>query len=54
MPCKSEKKKRQYEHIKQTYLNKGKSEDKAEEIAARTVKKASYIHHKFLEAWARK
>lgn len=30
---------RQYDHIKQTYLDQGKSEDQAQEIAARTVNK---------------
>ncbi len=36
----SKKRERQYEHIKEGLLDKGKSEDKAEEIAARTVNKA--------------
>jgi hypothetical protein len=31
---------RQYEHIKQSERNRGESEDRAEEIAARTVNKA--------------
>ncbi|MCA1735585.1 MAG: plasmid stabilization protein [Actinobacteria bacterium] len=35
----SKKRERQYEHIKDGLLEKGKSEDKAEEIAARTVNK---------------
>lgn len=35
----SKKRERQYEHIKEGLLEKGKSEDKAEEIAARTVNK---------------
>ncbi|MGI8517732.1 MAG: plasmid stabilization protein [Acidimicrobiia bacterium] len=35
----SKKRERQYEHIKDGLLDKGKSEDKAEEIAARTVNK---------------
>jgi hypothetical protein len=30
---------RQYEHIKESYEERGRSEDKAEEIAARTVNK---------------
>lgn len=30
---------RKYEHIKKGYLDEGKSEDEAEEIAARTVNK---------------
>lgn len=29
----------QYEHVKQTYLDRGKSEGEAEEIASRTVNK---------------
>ena len=33
------KRERQYEHIKDSLLDRGKSEDKAEEIAARTVNK---------------
>ena len=35
----SAKRERQYEHIKEGYREQGKSEDKAEEIAARTVNK---------------
>ena len=35
----SEKRERQYEHIKDGLLDRGTSEDKAEEIAARTVNK---------------
>ncbi len=35
----SAKRERQYEHIKEGLLEKGKGEDKAEEIAARTVNK---------------
>jgi plasmid stabilization system protein ParE len=39
MPQKSwtDKRERQYEHIKESYEERGRSEDKAEEIAARTV-----------------
>ena len=33
------KRERQYEHIKEGYEDRGVSEDKAEEIAARTVNK---------------
>lgn len=33
----SEKDKRMYEHVKRTYLDRGRSEDEAQEIAARTV-----------------
>src|SRR5436853_5401363 len=35
----SKKRERQYEHIKESRLEQGDSEDKAEEIAARTVNK---------------
>ena len=35
----SNKDERQYEHIKESSLERGKSEDRAEEIAARTVNK---------------
>jgi len=35
----SKKRERQYEHIKEGLLDRGDSEDKAEEIAARTVNK---------------
>jgi hypothetical protein len=35
----SKKRERQYEHIKRGQLDQGRSEDKAEEIAARTVNK---------------
>jgi len=36
----SEKRERQYEHIKESLEDQGKSEDVSEEIAARTVNKA--------------
>jgi len=35
----SDKRERQYEHIKESYEERGRSEDKAQEIAARTVNK---------------
>ena len=35
----SPKRERQYEHIKESYEERGKSEEKAEELAARTVNK---------------
>ena len=35
----SDKRERQYEHIKEGLLDRGEDEDKAEEIAARTVNK---------------
>ena len=36
---KGSKRARQYEHVKKSELDQGRSEDKAEEIAARTVNK---------------
>jgi len=41
MPQKSwsEKRERQYEHVKESEVEAGRSEEKAEEIAARTVNK---------------
>jgi len=36
---KGTKRARQYEHVKESELDQGRSEDKAEEIAARTVNK---------------
>jgi len=35
----SEKDERKYEHVKESYESRGKSEDTAEEIAARVVNK---------------
>jgi plasmid stabilization system protein ParE len=35
----SPKRERQYEHIKESYEERGRSEEKAEELAARTVNK---------------
>ena len=35
----SDKRERQFEHIKASYRKRGRSEDKAEELAARTVNK---------------
>jgi plasmid stabilization system protein ParE len=35
----SDKRERQYEHIKKSYEERGRSQDKAEELAARTVNK---------------
>ncbi len=35
----SPKRERQYEHVKESELDAGRSEDRAEEIAARTVNK---------------
>jgi plasmid stabilization system protein ParE len=40
----SDKRERQYEHIKESYEEQGRSEDKAEEIAARTVNKTRAEH----------
>ena len=39
MPSWSRKDERQYEHIKESALERGASEDRAEELAARTVNK---------------
>lgn len=39
MPGWSDKRERQYEHIEESLENKGKSESRAKEIAARTVNK---------------
>ena len=39
MPSWSQKDERMYEHIKQSSRKRGKSDDRAEEIAARTVNK---------------
>ncbi|MDQ3605292.1 MAG: Rho termination factor N-terminal domain-containing protein [Gemmatimonadota bacterium] len=39
MPSWSNKDRRQYEHIRESSLERGKSEERAEEIAARTVNK---------------
>jgi len=41
MPQKAwtDKRERQYEHIKESYEERGRSEEKAEELAARTVNK---------------
>src|SRR6058998_21464 len=40
----SDKRERQYEHIKEGLLERGAGEDKAEEIAARTVNKERARH----------
>ena len=40
----SDKRERQYEHIKEGLLDRGRSEDLAEEIAARTVNKERARH----------
>ena len=41
---KGTKRARQYEHVKESELEQGRSEDKAEEIAARTVNKERARH----------
>lgn len=41
---KGTKRARQYEHIKESQLDQGRSEDRAEEIAARTVNKEKARH----------
>ena len=45
----SPKRERQYEHIKEGLLERGNSEDKAEEIAARTVNKERARHGEAME-----
>ena len=40
----SDKRERQYEHVKETYEDRGVSEDEAEERAARTVNKTRREH----------
>ena len=46
----SNKRERQYEHIKDGLLDRGTGEDKAEEIAARTVNKERARHGETKEA----
>lgn len=46
----SKKRERQYEHIKEGLLDRGESEDDAEEIAARTVNKERARHGESKEA----
>ncbi len=46
----SDKRERQYEHIKEGLLERGSGEDKAEEIAARTVNKERARHGETMEA----
>ena len=46
----SDKRERQYEHIKQGLLERGTDDDKAEEIAARTVNKERARHGEAREA----
>lgn len=46
----SAKRERQYEHIKEGLLERGNGEDKAEEIAARTVNKERARHGETKEA----
>jgi hypothetical protein len=48
----SDKRERQYEHIKEGYEKRGKNEDTAEEIAARTVNKERAQHGEAKEASA--
>jgi plasmid stabilization system protein ParE len=40
----SDKRERQYEHIKESYEDRGRPQDKAEELAARTVNKERREH----------
>ena len=46
----NDKRERQYEHIKEGLLERGSGEDKAEEIAARTVNKERARHGETMEA----
>lgn len=46
----SNKRERQYEHVKEGYLRRGEDEDTAEEIAARTVNKERAQHGESREA----
>ena len=46
----SDKRERQYEHIKEGLLEQGRGQDKAEEIAARTVNKERARHGETKEA----
>ena len=46
----SDKRERQYEHIKESVLKRGEDEDTAEEIAARTVNKERAQHGEAKEA----
>lgn len=39
MPSWTDKDRRQYEHVKESQVERGRSEDRAEEIAGRTVNK---------------
>jgi plasmid stabilization system protein ParE len=50
----SEKRERQYEHIKDSYEDRGVSEDEAEERAARAVNKERAEHGETKSAKARK
>ena len=50
----SPKRERQYEHIKDSYEDRGVSEDEAEERAARTVNKERAEHGETKAAKARK
>src|SRR2546430_17460193 len=46
----SDKRERQYEHIKEGLLERGTGEERAEEIAARTVNKERARHGEAMEA----
>jgi hypothetical protein len=50
----SDKRERQYEHVKESELHEGRSEDRAEEIAARTVNKQRAEHGETLAAKSRR
>ena len=48
---KGSKRARQYEHIKESLKERGRSEETAEEIAARTVNKERARHGEARESW---
>ena len=50
----SPKRERQYEHVKESYEDRGVSEDEAEERAARTVNKTRSEHGETKEQRSRK
>ena len=50
LPVWSDKRERQYEHIKEGLIDRGDSEDLAEEIAARTVNKERVKEHESKKA----
>ena len=49
----SDKDERQFEHVKESELERGRSEDRAEEIAARTVNKERFAEGRTKETRSR-